>query len=58
MYDIRTDDDRVVTVHAKFVRLIEGSYFFYNKENTDDIDQPIAVYAQETIKEISKVNED
>ena len=47
-----------IVVSAKYVKDENGFVFFYMEEDRTDIDQPVEVFAKETVQRIVKTKEE
>ncbi len=48
----------IIDVEAKFMRDESGFVYFYNEEDRSDMDNPVDVFAKETIQRIEKTKEE
>lgn len=57
MYTVQTNIDEA-RIDAKYVKMVDGAYFFYNDRKEEDIDSPIAIFERVSVIKIKKIKED
>jgi hypothetical protein len=57
-YEVKRNWKKPLLVKSKFVRCEDAVYYFYNKEDRSDIDQPEAMFKQNEVSKIIKKNKE
>lgn len=56
MFKIIISSGETINVESKFISYFDGNYYFYNEENKNDMDAPIALMPEKTVSRIFKTN--